>query len=102
MKRVLIVEDNAINRELMDYLLRAHRYETLNAVDGRVGLELARRERPDLAERGHERDDRLGRRLVHARRLTSAEPLAAAGTTSSDDPGRPTRVVACPGDVRCP
>lgn len=46
--RVLIVEDNAMNRELLDYLLRAYGYQTLQAVDGRIGLDLARRERPDL------------------------------------------------------
>jgi two-component system cell cycle response regulator len=46
--RVLIVEDNAINRELMDYLLRAFGFETMKAADGAVGLEIARRERPDL------------------------------------------------------
>lgn len=46
--RVLIVEDNAMNRELMDYLLRAFGFETLKAVDGRVGLDIARREKPDL------------------------------------------------------
>jgi two-component system cell cycle response regulator len=46
--RVLIVEDNAMNRELMDYLLRAFGFETLKAVNGRIGLDVARRERPDL------------------------------------------------------
>lgn len=46
--RVLIVEDNAMNRELMDYLLRAFGFETLTAVDGRIGLDIARRERLDL------------------------------------------------------
>ncbi|HVK31041.1 MAG TPA: response regulator [Burkholderiaceae bacterium] len=48
MKRVLIVEDNPINRELVDYLLRAHGFDTLSALDGAVGLDMARRERPDL------------------------------------------------------
>jgi two-component system cell cycle response regulator len=47
-RRVLIVEDNPMSRELMDYLLRAYGFETLLAVDGRVGLDVARRERPDL------------------------------------------------------
>lgn len=46
--RVLIVEDNPINRELIDYLLRAHGFETLQALDGAIGLDMARRERPDL------------------------------------------------------
>lgn len=46
--RVLIIEDNPINRELLDYLLRAHGFETLNAVNGRVGFDIACRELPDL------------------------------------------------------
>jgi two-component system cell cycle response regulator len=46
--RVLIVEDNPINRELIDYLLRAHGLDTLKAFDGAIGLDVARRERPDL------------------------------------------------------
>jgi len=46
--RVLIVEDNPINRELVDYLLRAYGFDTLNALDGAVALDIARRERPDL------------------------------------------------------
>jgi CheY-like chemotaxis protein len=46
--RVLIVEDNPINRELVDYLLRAHGFETFKAMDGAIGLDVARRERPHL------------------------------------------------------
>jgi two-component system cell cycle response regulator len=46
--RILIIEDNAMNRELMDYLLRSFGFETLKAVDGRIGFDVARRERPDL------------------------------------------------------
>lgn len=46
--RVLIVEDNPINRELADYLLRSFGFETFRAVDGAIGLDIAARERPDL------------------------------------------------------
>jgi two-component system cell cycle response regulator len=46
--RVLIVEDNAVNRELMDYLLRSFGFQTLGAVHGGVGIDMARREEPDL------------------------------------------------------
>lgn len=46
--RILIVEDNAMNRELMDYLLRSFGFITLKAVDGRIGFDVACRERPDL------------------------------------------------------
>lgn len=45
---VLIVEDNPINRELVDYLLRSQGFDTLKALDGAVALEMARHEQPDL------------------------------------------------------
>ncbi|HEX9396385.1 MAG TPA: response regulator [Burkholderiales bacterium] len=44
--RILVIEDNAANLELMTYLLRAYRYETLAATDGEAGLRLARLEHP--------------------------------------------------------
>jgi two-component system cell cycle response regulator len=46
--RILIIEDNAMNRELMDYLLRSFGFETFKAVDGRIGFDVARRELPDM------------------------------------------------------
>jgi diguanylate cyclase (GGDEF)-like protein/PAS domain S-box-containing protein len=46
--RILIIEDNATNMELMVYLLRAFGYTPLSASDGEAGVEAARRERPDL------------------------------------------------------
>lgn len=46
--RLLVIEDNPINRELLDYLLRAYGFEVLKAVDGSVGFDIAQRESPDL------------------------------------------------------
>jgi CheY-like chemotaxis protein len=46
--RVLLVEDNAANLELMQYLLKASGYTTLTAIDGRQGVEVAQRESPDV------------------------------------------------------
>lgn len=46
--RILIIEDNQVNRELIDYLLQACGFTTLKAVDGLIGLDIAQRERPDL------------------------------------------------------
>lgn len=48
MARVLVVEDNRANLDLMSYLLRAFGHETLHAGDGEQGLALAHTERPDL------------------------------------------------------
>jgi two-component system cell cycle response regulator len=46
--RILIIEDNVDNRELMTYLLNAFGYATLCADDGLIGIELAVKEQPDL------------------------------------------------------
>src|SRR5205823_1882774 len=46
--RVLVIEDNAANLDLMTYLLRAFGCAPLTAMDGEAGLSVAKRERPDL------------------------------------------------------
>jgi len=46
--RILVIEDNVANMELMTYLLQAFGHATLKARDGMEGLALAGRERPDL------------------------------------------------------
>jgi two-component system cell cycle response regulator len=48
MARILVIEDNPTNLELMTYLLKAFRHTTLSARDGEEGLEVVRRESPDL------------------------------------------------------
>jgi two-component system cell cycle response regulator len=46
--RILIIEDNVDNRELMAYLLNAFGYATLCADNGVTGIELAAKEQPEL------------------------------------------------------
>ncbi len=46
--RILLVEDNADNMTLLDYLLRAHGYEPVLARDGQEALRIAIEMRPDL------------------------------------------------------
>ncbi len=46
--RVLSIEDNKANLELVEYLLKASGYTTLTAGDGAEGVGAARKERPDL------------------------------------------------------
>jgi two-component system cell cycle response regulator len=48
MARILIIEDNPTNLELMSYLLTAFGHTTLTAYDGATGLETARGEAPEL------------------------------------------------------
>lgn len=46
--RILIIEDNPANLELMRYLLRAFGHTVFSADDGNVGVSAVRAERPDL------------------------------------------------------
>jgi CheY-like chemotaxis protein len=49
MKRILIVEDVELNRDLLVQILEEEeKYDILTAVDGAAGVALAERERPDL------------------------------------------------------
>lgn len=47
-RRVLIVEDNPINRKIMRDLLRVHQYETMEAVNGVEGVKMAQETLPNL------------------------------------------------------
>jgi PAS domain S-box-containing protein len=48
MKRVLVVDDNAESRYLLDVLLKGHGYQTLVAENGATALHMARQYLPDL------------------------------------------------------
>jgi CheY-like chemotaxis protein len=47
-KKILIVEDNEMNRDMLSRRLMRKGYEILIAVDGAIGLEMMKSERPDL------------------------------------------------------
>jgi two-component system cell cycle response regulator DivK len=48
MTTILIVEDNEMNRDMLSRRLARRGYEVLLAVDGEMGLDMARAEKPDL------------------------------------------------------
>ena len=48
MARILVIEDNLANLELMTYLLRAFRHQVMTAENGEAGIDIALREWPDL------------------------------------------------------
>jgi two-component system cell cycle response regulator DivK len=47
-KTILYVEDNEVNRRIVQDLLRRTSYRLIEAHDGEAGLAMARSERPDL------------------------------------------------------
>jgi CheY-like chemotaxis protein len=48
MPRILLVEDNEMNRDMLSRRLQRKGYEVLIAVDGEVGVMMAASERPDV------------------------------------------------------
>jgi CheY-like chemotaxis protein len=48
MPKILLVEDNEMNRDMLSRRLTRKQYEVLEAVDGGEGVEMARSEAPDL------------------------------------------------------
>ena len=45
---ILYVEDNHANRELVKRILEIEGYDVLEAADGMIGLEMAKKHKPDL------------------------------------------------------
>jgi CheY-like chemotaxis protein len=48
MPKVLLVEDNEMNRDMLSRRLARHGYDVVVAVDGNEGVRLAESERPDV------------------------------------------------------
>lgn len=48
MTRILLVEDNEMNRDMLSRRLSRHGFDVLIAVNGEAGVELAASEKPDL------------------------------------------------------
>ena len=48
MAKLLLVEDNEMNRDMLSRRLQRRGYEVIMAVDGEEGIKLARSESPDL------------------------------------------------------
>jgi CheY-like chemotaxis protein len=48
MTKLLLVEDNEMNRDMLSRRLERRGYQVITATDGQQGLELAQRDQPDL------------------------------------------------------
>ena len=48
MKKILLIEDNEMNRDMLSRRLMRKKYEVVIAVDGQEGVDMARAENPDL------------------------------------------------------
>ncbi|MEO8671826.1 MAG: response regulator [Tahibacter sp.] len=80
MARILIIEDNRENLELMSYLLTAFGHTPIGCTDGENGIDAARREPPDL--------------IVCDIHLPGADGYAVAGALKSTDSTRRIPLIA--------
>ena len=78
--RILLVEDNYDNLQLVRFLLERSGYQVVEAHNGKQGLDVARHERPDLILMDLSMPDMDGweaARMLKADPQTSAIPLVA-------------------------
>jgi two-component system cell cycle response regulator len=95
MARVLVVEDQKENLDLMAYLLQAFGHEVITAGDGAEGLEAARQERPDLMVIDIQMPLMNGLELVAAVKGDPAlAPVPAVGVTAFAMVGDRDRILA--------
>ena len=96
MARVLVVEDQAENLELMVYLLQAFGHQTLTAGNGAEGVAAVSRDHPDLVIMDLQMPVMDG---YEAARLLKADPAVAAiplvAVTAYAMVGDRERIMAC-------
>jgi CheY-like chemotaxis protein len=100
--RVLIIEDNQANMDLMVYLLSAFGHQPLSAVDGVQGLAIARSEQPDLIICDIHLPKLDGYGVVRALKdgsATRAIPVLAASALPVSDGGAALRAAGFDGHL---
>jgi CheY-like chemotaxis protein len=75
MKKILLVEDNEMNRDMLSRRLVRNGFEVIMAVDGEQGVVMARSERPDMSL--PVLDGWEATRRVRASEVTGAIPIIA-------------------------
>ena len=97
--RILIVDDNETNRDILLTRLGPHGYDLVQAADGEEAIEVARKKpaRPDPARR-HDAEDR--RHRGDKRLKADAEPAVHADHSGA--PPRPTPRTSWPDSTPAP
>ena len=105
MKRVLVIEDNADNMELITFILEANGFETLRAETGSMGLDMAFSADPDFVLLDIQLPDIMGTEVVREIRRREADGhLPIIAVTSYAMAGDRERLLAsgCDGYIEKP
>ena len=80
MKKVLVVEDNEDNMELITFILESNNYHTIRAETGYKGVDLALQERPDFILLDIQLPDIMGTevlKMIRASEIGDSIPIIA-------------------------
>ena len=80
MKRVLVIEDNENNMELITFILESNNYQTIRAETGQLGVTLALQERPDFVLLDIQLPDIMGTevlKMIRASEIGASIPIIA-------------------------
>jgi len=105
MKRVLIIEDNENNMELMSFILESSGYEVLRVYTGKDGVDTALKEKPDFILLDIQLPDILGTEVVkQIRSRESGVVMPIIAVTSFAMAGDEQRLLAagCSGYIEKP
>lgn len=105
MKRVLVIEDNINNMELMEFILETSGYEVMKAFNGRDGVTMAREKSPDFILLDIQLPDIMGTEvLTLIRSLPEGRHVPVIAVTSFAMAGDEERLMAagCNGYIEKP
>lgn len=105
MKRVLVIEDNENNMELISFILETHGFQVLQAVNGRDGVEQAVRLQPDFVILDIQLPDIMGTEVLRIiRESETAKNIPIIAMTSYAMAGDEERLLAagCNGYIEKP
>lgn len=105
MPRVLIIEDNPNNMELMTFLLETHGYEVLQSFSGQDGIARALKDRPDFILLDIQLPDIMGTEVLQRiRRAPGGEQVPIIAVTSFAMAGDEERLLkaGCNGYIEKP
>ena len=80
MKRVLVIEDNEDNMELITFILESNNYQAIRAETGYKGVDLALQERPDFILLDIQLPDIMGTevlKIIRASEIGDSIPIIA-------------------------
>jgi len=102
MPKILVVDDNAINRNLLRRWLVRRGYEVVEAPDGAAGVAAAQAEQPDVILMDLQMpvlDGWVATRQIRASPVTQAIPVIAVTASPPDEVSAHCRAVGCSGVI---